>query len=149
MRTTVYAELAAGAKGMVFRATDAYRPQIRQISRELDAIFPFLAICEPADFVTACLSEGVTRKTLLCGDRGILLIVLRKDLDSRQLLQSLSITLSPPKWLELRNLVEIGGGRSEGPLAHSNGQIQLAIDALDCVGVYLMRSQTSDTRPVP
>jgi len=148
-RVVVYGEVACGAKGFGFRlnpgpTTDgdsrSYFGMVEFIERELRTILSFLAISEPVDLVTNCSSDRVIPRTLLCGDRGVVLIVLREDLRSRELPRQVDIVLSTPAWLRLSEFIEIGGQRARGTLLQHEDGVKLTVEELDSVRVYLLPS---------
>jgi len=149
LREVVYAGVASGATGIHFRLWqyiesrhDAGRTAV---AAELGTIAPYLTISEPVDLMASCSSDQVIAKTLLCGDRGIILIVMRKDIQESEPIGPFDVVLTLPDWLDVSEFLEVGGTRSKGRLASSSEGIRLTVNELDSAGVFILPSVLNRT----
>ena len=169
LRQVVYAEVACGIKGVYVRRPQEYPqdyavplPEAAQtgfvnranaLVAELETLLPYLSVSEPVNLVARCSSSEAVAKTLLCGDRGVLLVVLRTDMPGRGPAEPIEVVLDVPDWLALTDFIEIGGRHAKGPVTESQEGVRLGIPKLGAVGVYLLpaakRGDADDERGQP
>ncbi len=80
-RAAAWLAIAAGAKGLVVRARENNPNGTDSFAQLLDEIRPhatLLAIGAPAELVQNDPGDGIIARTLRCGDRAVLLVVLRE-----------------------------------------------------------------------
>lgn len=116
IRTTIYLGLACGAKGIELRPglrkniPFEYRKGIDHIGRELELLYPLLALSEPVAWGHLDEQAWCSIDTLLCADLGVICILLPKETNARSnsgVPTSIEIT---PVAMELESeAFEVGG----------------------------------------
>jgi len=154
LRQVVYAEVACGIKGVYVRRPQEYPqdyavplPEAAQtgfvnranvLVAELETLLPYLSVSEPVDLVARCSSAKAVAKTLLCGDRGVLLVVLRTDMPGRGPAKPIEVVLDVPDWLALTDFIEIGGSHDKGQVTECEQGARITLNKPGAVGVYLL-----------
>ena len=154
LRQVVYAEVACGIKGVYVRRPQEYPqdyavplPEAAQtgfvnranvLVAELETLLPYLSVSEPVNLVARCSSRKAVAKTLLCGDRGVLLVVLRTDMPGRGPAEPIEVVLDVPDWLALTDFIEIGGSHDKGQVTECEQGARVTLNKPGAVGVYLL-----------
>jgi hypothetical protein len=115
LRNMTYALIAGGGKGALFHQPyfpdpeGKYGQAIVRLVEEVNLIRDWIAISEPAPLVDAPSSEKFLFRTLLCGDKGIILFQLPKDDAGTVDKSPVLLSVREPRYeLELQAL-EVGG----------------------------------------
>jgi len=153
LREVVYSEIACGAKGIQFRLpkeeiSTQYRTNAENTAAELTMLSECLAVSEPVDLVVSCSTDSIIPKTLLCGDQGLILILLRRNAEESEEVAPFDVVLNSPDWLKPTEFLEVGGASTKGTLVQSERGVRLTVQGLGSVGVYALpasRGVTTDS----
>ncbi|MGI6139351.1 MAG: hypothetical protein ACOYI9_09975 [Candidatus Hydrogenedentales bacterium] len=126
LRAMIYSLLAGGSRGLEFQRLyhddpdgDVGRNYIR-LQEEIAPLEPLLAISEPVD-LTAAAPSRVHVRTLLCGDRGILVFLLSRNSQPSLEAKEETVTLYAPFGIEVSaQAIEIGGALSRQKVRRDN-----------------------------
>ncbi len=145
LRAAVYAQIACGAKHVSFREKNFLQPQQRRaiavITGELNLLSSLLAISEPVDLISRVSTPNVVCNSLLCGDKSVIVIALRKSFHAGQTEEPFDITINPPDWMPLSTYFEVGGASTKGTMVWSADGLKLNAELLDNVAVFVLRKQ--------
>ncbi len=142
LRAIAYGALAHGAKGLQFRppapgATE-HRAHIEALEKELAPLHPYLALAEPVDLVQRCSAEDMLCHTLLCGDKGALLIVLRHGAPEAEATEPVVVVLSLPPWADFSDYIEVGGARQQGQATRRGREAAFSVRVPESVAAFLL-----------
>jgi hypothetical protein len=115
LRKMAYAMIAGGAKGIEFQSIKWEDPDgsvtrnFNRLQEELKSLESLWIISEPVDLIERC-PQGKVLRTLLCGDRGILLFIFPDEHWSGAVTDSL-VELRIPSGFVPQSQAMIAGGR--------------------------------------
>jgi len=160
-RIIVWSEIGEGSKGIWYYvsspkagypASPPLEAEIGRINRELQALKDYIVISEPVSLARAD-AEKVTAYTLLCGDKGILLILVNNDHTSYfeegkdpftyQSKENFKAEVKIPQWLKVQGITEV---RAEQTIENVKYQTErnsliIPIDRLDVTRQFLITTE--------
>ena len=142
LRHTVYASLAAGAKGILFRHTDnvpvEYLQSVETLRAELESLRPWLQTIEPVSLNARCSVEDVQVDTLYAGPETLLLIAQRMSAPLEALPADGVIDFTPPFWFTPGAATEAGGQWRQVAIPSGADPVTLPFPATDETTVWVI-----------
>jgi len=149
-RIIVYSEIGEGSKGIWYYVYDkklgypankGLEEEIKKINRELQKLKDYIVISEPFPLAKVEI-EKVTPYSLLCGDKGIVLILVNNDHESYfeegkqpftyQPKENFQVRINIPGWLKIKQIKEINyNGEKEVKYLLDKDNLIIPIDSLD------------------
>jgi len=159
-RIIVFAEIGEGSKGIwyyVYSQKTGYpaniplEEEIKRINWELQKLKGYLVISEPFGLARA-ETEKVTPYTLLCGDKGIALILVNNDHKSYfeegkepfeyNPKKDFYVEVEIPEWLEIKEMKEIRYPEEKQVKYKKEGnKLVIPIDRLDITRQFLINTE--------
>jgi hypothetical protein len=160
-RIIVWSEIGEGSKGIWYYvsspkagypASPPLEVEIGRINRELQALKEYIVISEPVSLVQVD-TEKVTAYTLLCGDKGILLIMVNNDHTSYfeedkkpftyQPKENFNAEVKIPQWLKVKGIMEIKADETIENVKYQTEREKLIIpiDRLDVTKQFLITTE--------
>lgn len=164
-RIIVYSEIAQGSKGIWYYVFDKeigylldknLENEIKQINWELRQVRDYILIGEPYELANT-YNDSVVANTLLCGDKGIILILQNKDYrsyfgDERNKFQynrkeQFLVEISVPKWMKIENIVEISYPKKRDiNFTTKEGLVSIPIDFIDATKLFLLSAENDNVK---
>lgn len=159
-RIIVWSEIGEGSKGIWYYvsspkagypASPPLEVEIGRINRELQALKEYIVISEPVSLVQGD-TEKVTAYTLLCGDKGILLIMMNNDHKSYfeegkepfeyTSKRNLETIVKIPDWLKVTGVIEIKyPEEKQVKYSQEKNTLIIPIDRLDITKQFLITTE--------
>lgn len=144
LRHTIYAALAGGADGLVFRMGETpdanYRTLVDAMSAEFSLLSPWLLALEPVTLPVAVSLPGVSVATLYAGPDALLLICLSDAASPVISTRPLHLSLEPPAWFSPGVLLQIGGEWRREALPEGLAPIDIEVPAFDDAAAFLVHA---------
>lgn len=157
LRLIVYGEIAQGAKGIFYfkkhytegqgyEKSPELETEIKGINKELQELKDYLIIGEPMPLAQTD-NPRVEAHAILCGDKGIVLILIDKDYQSFfekppyflcTPKENFKITVNLPTWLKIKKIYELK--LESEPLKFNNkkGQVILGVECVNIVKILIL-----------
>ncbi len=160
-RIIVWSQIGEGSKGIWYYvanqktgypANPSLEAEIGRINRELQALKEYLVISEPVALAQTD-TEKVTAYTLLCGDKGIVLILVNNDHTSsfeegkkpflHHPKEHFTAKLKIPPWLKIQKITEVTAHQTKETLISptQSDNLILPIDRLDITRLFLIHTE--------
>jgi hypothetical protein len=155
-RFLVYAAVASGAKGVVYRDQPVEEPltrdAFRQLNQELQHLKPLLLLAEPVAWATTTAEDHVAR-VLLCGDQAAVVMVLDTRYFSRQrngrlytppfgrAVVSVPVRVRIPPGVDVREVRTPFAALAPGRWKHHSGTLDLTVEMTESAQVYIVSLQ--------
>ena len=159
-RIIVYSEIGEGSKGIWYfvynkdygyPANKPLEEEIKKINWELQKLKEYIAISEPVKLTEKNI-EKTTTYTLLCGDRGIILILINNDHESYfeenrepfkyQEKTDEEIEIKIPTWLKINKVKEIEyPEEKEAEYRIKGDKLKINIETLKITKQYLIETE--------
>jgi hypothetical protein len=139
-----YGALAQGVKGLEYRIRDTDTPEyiqrVQYLVSQFQLLRPYLAVSARASLKAECTSDDVNIQGLLCGDKGLIFFVMKKDILNDVPIESIDISFEAPAFLELDAYVEVKEKPGSGKLTqNADGTYRMQIQQLDAATVILCK----------
>lgn len=140
LQYTVFAALAGGCKGLVFRddasASAEYRDLAAQLAARIHAAAPWMETVAPVSLGAHASDPGVVVTTLYTGTRGALVIALRNAPGDTA--TPLTVTLDLPPWFTPTHRVSLAGPGEPVRIEPGAGRVTLEFDAFRDLAAELL-----------
>jgi len=154
VRLGVYYQVAEGVKGISYYSKNQYtrypalEQEIGRVNQELQAIKSYLKIGEPFAGLAVASRPEVLAKSIVAGDRGLVLILINTGYrtlirdEKRETTftprENFTVEVEMPGWLEIKQAVEIGPETKSVRFQRRNGKIIIPVDRLELTRIFLL-----------
>ena len=139
VRMATHAAIAGGAKSIYFRTQGKGQEEAAHwLIDDWRPVSTLLGLAEPVEITVQCSEPTVTARVLLCGDKGMFLMLFNTSFPEHAIENPFSVIVPLPQGFTAGQCFEIDGDRAHPKLAVENGVATVGLDGLRSSRAFLL-----------